>query len=298
MTRVFMTAGLLVVALFSPVPVAAQGGASEGLHAPVANECATPRAGWIWCDDFEQDRLAQYFEYDAAGGRFARVAGVGVGGSFGMRARWSAVGEVEAGALHLAMGKTPQAYFKPVDGGTAVYREIFWRVYLKLQPGWRGGGANKLSRAISFASPRWGEAMIAHVWSGNDQDANYLALDPASGTDELGLLQAAQYNDFAKLRWLGYTRAATPLFAESAVGQWYCIEAHARLNDPDQSNGVFELWVNGMPDARKAGLNWVGTLTTYGINAVFLENYWNAGAVQPEERNFDNFVVSTQRIGC
>jgi hypothetical protein len=291
-------AWLPLIAQCISAPASAQGAPGGGAPVPLTNECATPRPGWIWCDDFEQDRLGKYFEYDAAGGRFVRAAGVGVGGSFGMRARWNAVGEVEAGALHLAMGKTPQAYFKPVDAGTAVYREIYWRTYVKLQPGWRGGGANKLSRAISFASREWGEAMIAHVWSGNEGDATYLALDPASGTDQLGLLQAARYNDFAKLRWLGYTRGSTPMFAEFAVGQWYCVEAHARLNDPGQTNGVFDLWINGTPDARKGDLNWVGDFRTYGINAVFLENYWNAGAVQPEERYFDNFVVSTARIGC
>src|SRR6266498_4072720 len=38
-----------------------------------ASECAAPRAGWIWCDDFEQDRLSKYFEYDNAGGNFGRA---------------------------------------------------------------------------------------------------------------------------------------------------------------------------------------------------------------------------------
>ena len=63
----------------------AQVGADEH-RSPHVSECATPRAGWIWCDDFEQDRLGKYFEYSDAGGNFVRVAGVGVGGSFGMRA--------------------------------------------------------------------------------------------------------------------------------------------------------------------------------------------------------------------
>lgn len=281
---------LAVVALgISPVIAAPRGGTD--------NECSTLRPGWIWCDDFEQDRLRQYFEYDSARGSFVRVPGVGVGGSFGMRARW-ATGQVEAGSLHLAFGKRPAGYFKPVDDGTAIYRDVFWRVRVRLQPGWRGGGANKLSRAISFASRDWAEAVIAHVWSGNERDANYLALDPASGTDEFGVLATSKYNDFAKLRWLGYTRGTTPLFADSSVGRWYCVEAHAKLNDPGQSNGVFELWIDGKLDARKDGLSWAGSFSDYGINAVFLENYWNAGAAQPEERYFDNFVVSTARIGC
>src|SRR5207247_6478799 len=63
-----------------------------------AGECATPQAGWLWCDDFEQDRLASYFEYDSSGGSFVRAGGVGVGGSAGMRNRFS-VGRVSAGVL-------------------------------------------------------------------------------------------------------------------------------------------------------------------------------------------------------
>src|SRR5256886_7643864 len=43
--------------------------------APVA-ECATPTPGWIWCDDFEQDRLGRYTFYTDPGS-LMRVAGVG-----------------------------------------------------------------------------------------------------------------------------------------------------------------------------------------------------------------------------
>jgi len=262
------------------------------------SECSSPRAEWVWCDDFEQDRLAQYFEYDSAGGAFTRTSGVGVGGSVGMRARF-ATGQTSVGSLHLALGKTPQGYFRAVDQGQVPRRELYWRLYLKNQPGWTGGGGDKLSRALSFASPTsWAEAMIAHVWSGMGADANFLLLDPASGTDTLGVLQTVQYNDWQHMRWLGQSRSAMPLFDSNHVGQWYCIESHVRLNDPGQSNGVFELWLDGTSQARRTGLNWVGAFTAYGINAVYVENYWNAGSPQAQERYIDNFVVSTQPIGC
>ena len=80
-----------------------------------------------------------------------------------------------------------------------------------------------------------------------------------------------------------------------ARGKWYCVEAHARLNDPGRSNGVFELWIDDRPEVRHSGM---GRFQDYGINAVYLENYWNDGAPQPEERYFDNVVVSRQRLGC
>ena len=265
----------------------------------VAGECASPQTGWIWCDDFESDRLSSYFEYDNAGGDFVRAASVGRNGSYGMRARWSTTGQVGAGSLHLAFGKTPDpTTFRPVDAGTLVYRDIYWRMYVRTQPGWTGGSAVKLSRAIAFANANWAEAMIAHVWGDDASASPYLDLDPVRGTDVSGNLLTTTYNDFNNFTWLGLVHGSRPLFANNQAGNWFCVEAHAKLNDAGQSNGVFETWINDTLDARASGLNFLGSYSAFGINAVFFENYWNAGAAQPEERYFDNLVVSTQRIGC
>lgn len=261
------------------------------------NECAAPKPEWIWCDDFDEDRLASYFEVDPAKGSIARVAGVGNGGSSGIRTRF-AKGQVSAGSLKLAFGRTPAPYFRPVDGGTADYRDLYWRFYVRNQPGWTGGGGHKLSRMTVFATESWAQAMIAHVWSAQAPNQNYLLLDPASGTDPQGNLRTTVYNDFAKIRWLGALRGSTALFDGSHVGAWYCVESRVRLNDAGQSSGVFELWLNGGLQARAGRLNWLGSYASYGLNAVVLENYWNGGSPAAQERFFDNFVVSTQRIGC
>jgi hypothetical protein len=263
-------------------------------------ECDAPRPGWIWCDDFEKDRLSSYFQYAPVDGGFVRRPGAGYGGSVGMRARFSRKGQVQAGFLHIAIGKTPSPYFRPVDAGTARYREIYWRHLIKFQAGWIGAGGNKMSRAQVIVNTRWAQAMIGHVWSGiiSEGEPYRLGLAPASGTDESGTVRTTEYNDFARFRWLGTAWSRTPIFDQMHVGKWYCIEAHARLNDPGRSNGIFELSINGAPEARVDRLNWQGGYSDYGINTVFLENYWNDGSPQPQERYFDNFIVSTQRIGC
>src|SRR5437870_386566 len=62
--------------------------AAQGPIVPAIAECAASRPEWIWCDDFETNRLASYFEYSNNGGRFVRASGVGVGNSFGMSARY------------------------------------------------------------------------------------------------------------------------------------------------------------------------------------------------------------------
>jgi hypothetical protein len=41
---------------------------------PPPSGCANPQAGWIWCDDFEQDRTSSYFEYIPENGSFTRTA--------------------------------------------------------------------------------------------------------------------------------------------------------------------------------------------------------------------------------
>jgi hypothetical protein len=202
--------------------------------------------------------------------------------------------------LHLAIGRTPQAYFAPADAGTADYREIYWRVYVKNQSGWTGGGAAKLTRAMIFASSTsWAQAMFAHVWSGDTGPTDpALMLDPARGTDANGVLLTTGYNDFAHMTWLGHAYGTNQIFAGAKLGQWHCVESHVKLNDAGQSNGTNDLWVDGVLDASRTGLNWVGSFNAYGINAIFLENYWNTGSPASQDRFMDNFVVSTQRIGC
>jgi hypothetical protein len=264
---------------------------------PSTGECANPDPAWIWCDDFEEDRLSSYFEYNDYGGDFVRADGVGVDGSWAMRAHFDA-DQVSGGWLHLAVGKTPDAYIDPVDEGTAIYRDLYWRVYLRNQSGWIDQCGDKLSRVTSLVSPDWAQAMIAPVWSGCDpSNQEYLVVEPVSGTDASGDVQTTGYNDDPNLRYLGPDRGETPIFDEAHVGEWYCVEAHVRLNDPGASNGVFEMWIDGSLDARATDLNWVGDYQEYGINAVFLENY-NGGSPQAQDRFMDRFVVSTERIGC
>ena len=261
--------------------------------------CANPGAGWLWCDDFEVDRTrAGYFEYDAANGSFLRESGSGRNSGYGMHSHF-APGQINGGSLKIAIGRTPDPYFRPVDAGTANYREIYWRVYMNNAPTWRGGFGYKMSRATVLNGSDWSQAAFAHVWGANNTTDNRLFLDPASGTDAAGNVVTHGYNDFPNMRWLGSAASLTPITDIAHIGRWYCVEAHARLNDPGQSNGAFELRIDGVLEAQRTGMNWVGAYNNYGWNAILLENYWNApGATQANDRYFDDFVVSTQPIGC
>lgn len=265
-----------------------------------ADECANWQAThteWIFCDDFEDNtalvRQGRYFEYDNNSGDFIPLSGAGLNGSTGMRALWQA-GEVNAGGLKLAFGRNPSAYMNKGIRSTENFREVYYRMYLKTQSGW-SGYPYKLSRATIITGNDWSQAMIAHLWS---DPGTALSVDPVRCVDSSGNIACVGYNDFAHMTWLGAQAGPTPVFDSANSNRWFCIEAHVKLNDPGQSNGVNEFWVDGKLEVRKSNLDFVNTYNAYAINAIFFENYWNTGSPKEQERYFDNIVVSTQPIGC
>jgi hypothetical protein len=276
-------AALIIAAIFLGMSVA---------HSvePFCPNGSVPNPNVIWCDDFDDgiSPSQKYFEYDNNKGDFVPVAGQGLNGSVAMQAKWQ-TGEVGAGAIKRTFGRSP---INSQSHSDTDFREIYWRQYLRMQPGWT---PNKLSRATVIATSKWAQAMIAHLWDG---PGAVLALDPASGVNAAGQLTTIQYNDFANLRWLGSAPGVTPVFSSQLADQWLCVEAHVKLNTPGASDGIFRFWINGKLESSKNNLNWVGIWQDYGINAVFFENYWNGGAPAQRIRYFDNIVISTQPIGC
>lgn len=268
--------------------------------AAYADECAnkTSHPEWIFCDDFEDNtamvRQGRYFEYDNNAGDFVPLAGAGLNGSTGMRALWQQ-GEISAGGMKLAFGKNPASGMDKGIRSTENFREIYYRMYLKNQSGWTGSPA-KLSRATIITGNDWSQAMIAHLWS--DDSNTTLSVDPVRCVDPNENVICSGYNDFAHMTWLGLLAGSTPIFDSAYSNRWYCIEAHVKLNDAGQSNGIHEFWIDGKLEARRASLNFVNSFSAYGINAILFENFWNAGSVKQQERYFDNIVVSTQPIGC
>lgn len=266
------------------------------------NVCGNMEDGWIFCDDFESDDPLRdrYFDYGDSDEGFT-VEEVGRGGGKGMRAIFEE-GEVSAGNIKLAFGRHEiESIADQSVMNDRNFNEIYWQIDLCHEADWSGGGGHKFVRTTTLLEG-WAQGHIAHIWSMGGDEHHYLGQDPASGIDEEGKLVTTRYNDFENLRWLGSNRGSTPLFNSDSVGKWYRIEGHVKLNTPGKSDGVFEFWIDGELQGRRDNFNWHSTWNedpeNYGINAIFVENYWNnPGSVQRQERYFDNLVVSTKRIG-
>jgi len=243
-----ITLPLVLLAVAIPAPALAQTECDDwqtpapALAQTECDDWQTLHPDWIFCDDFDEGtslvRDGRYFEHDDDGGEFVVVDGVGLGGSHGMRTLWQA-GEVGAGSLKLGFGRNPSGYMNRDIRPNEDFREVYYRMYLKMQEGWVGNPI-KLSRATVIAASDWSQAMIAHVWEGSGET---LGIDPVRcvGSDD-GVV-CVGYNDFAHMSWLEYQSGSTPIFSTGYDGQWYCVEAHVRLNDPGLANGIQEFWI-------------------------------------------------------
>lgn len=281
----FIAAPLLIVTFAAPLAAFAR-----------PAECTNwqqQHPDWIWCDDFETDSALErdYFDVDRQSGRFGVDNSTAFGGSASLKATYQ-TGVQDAGGLKLSFGKTPVSPTRLTDQN---FNDVYWRFYMKLSPNWTGN-AMKLSRATIFVASNWSQAAIGHLWEDNET-GNGLGLDPVSGVVG-STVQTTKYNDFDHMTWLGKANGTTPIYSAAYVDKWICIETRMKLNTPGASDGQMSLWIDGKLDAQASNLNFRGSYTTYGINAILLENYINSGAPRIQSRNFDNFVVSRTRIGC
>lgn len=242
----------------------------------------------IWFDDF--DETASQDRYAEKSGEIVETARFGLeGGSLEMRYPKGSRG---IGGRKVFFGDSP-THRPQVVRAEESFDDVYWRIYVKHPHDWMGGGPAKLSRATSLVPPGWRQAMIAHVWSSGEA----LTLDPASGVQANSVV-TTRYNDFDNLRWLGNKPVSEfKLHGEDGAGWWVCVEARAKLNTPGQKDGINQLWIDGRLEAERRNLDWRGGFRERGINAVFLEAYWNSGSPVDQSRWIDNFVVSTRPIG-
>ncbi len=241
-------------------------------------------ASTIWYDDFDGAEKP----YTEAQGPV--VSSEAYGGSGRSMLSQYDQGSRGVGNRKVLFGDSPSG--KVVRRGES-FDDVYWRIYVKHQVGWQGGGPDKLSRATSMTSPNWTQAMISHVWSSGEA----LTLDPATGVKQ-GEIVTSRYNDFDHLRWLGNRPASRFLIhSTDEAGRWVCVEARAKLNSPGKKDGINQLWIDGRLEAERVNLDWRGDYDRHGINAVFLESYWNDGSPVTQSRWMDNLVVATEPIG-
>lgn len=293
--RTMMLLGMGVLLL--PSSAAAGGGQESDAPriesiVPAAKQPHEGDPAVLWYDSFDgpESVQEQYLEYQAGSPGSKRSEKEALGGAGRSMELHYAKGSQGVGGRKIVFGDCP--FGKPLRKGEK-FTDIYWRIYVKHQKGWTGAPA-KMSRATGFVSGQWNQAFILHVWSGKGPT---LTLDPARGVRD-GQVVTTKYNDFANLKWLGNSPSgAFPIHATEESGRWVCVEARLKLNTPGKNDGIASLWVDGVLDTERTGMDFRESYDARTINAVMLEAYWNDGSPADQYRWYDDFVVSTKPIG-
>lgn len=288
-----------------PDPGANDDGGTTGVGGTAA-PCPDPLPeSWIFCEDFEDlsDPSETFFEYADADGAFTLVDGVGASGQRSMVASYTE-GREDAGLVLVSIGESPiDQGVRPAHAVDGRFDEIWWRFRVRTQADWPGFGPGRLTRAMSFASPDWSEAFVAHVRSAaSREDADLLGPTleavPETCIDEDAQVACAGYDDEGGLESLGGLVGQSPIFSAESAGEWHCVEVHMAINTIGQADGVLEFFVDGQLENGRSDLDWRGAWNAYGINAVAIENFWPGGAPAPLRRWIDDLVIATDEIGC
>jgi hypothetical protein len=180
-----------------------------------------------------------------------------------------------------------QALFTPTNGYGLItrwfmpgYDEVFVKFYVMFQEGFKnqrsdGAGMHFLvvcGNNINDSRSCWGKPAIVP----NGADYVYAGLDPEEVS--LPTLQPLSFYTY----WPGMTCCygnvqfqPSPKVAP-ATGQWQEVVFHIKLNTPGQSDGLQEVWLNGVKKLSQQNMRW-RTTTDLRLNEVRFDNYMPGG---------------------
>lgn len=233
-----------------------------------AGECdnwQTAQPNWLWCDDFEASTtLAQRYE-DVSISGMSVIGGNGLLGSKALTQHYIK-GQVDAGWV---------VKYKP----EGFPDHIFYRYYHKFDSGFTRF-PQKASRVGYRDHSTWSEVFRAHSW---------LTETGSLTTDVL-----AKNSTQTTFGWLPLA-TANYSFAPH-LNEWVAIEVEIKLNTPGKTDGLHRTWISDQLAIERLNVDFRGN-TGDKINEVMLDTYWNESSPGSLNRHYDNFVISTEKIG-
>ena len=237
-----------------------------------AGECDNWQANhpeWLWCDGFEtQDTLTVNYQ-DVSTNGMSVVTGEAFEGTHSLGQIYSQ-GQVDAGWI-----------IRVSDGGFPDH--VFMRWYHKFEAGFQGFPEKMARIRYRMRSGDWSSPYAVHCWLETD---GVLALDVAA-------TNSTQANSGG---WLPIARSSFSFADAKNIGRWICFEMEVKLNTPGATDGLYRLWADDSLIVERTNVDLRGA-TTYKINEMMLDCYWNEGSPKAQSRYYDNLVISTQKIG-
>jgi hypothetical protein len=224
---------------------------------------------WLWFDGFEtQDTLTVNYQ-DVSSNGMSVVTGEAFEGTHSMRQSY-ALGQVDAGWI-----------IRVSDNGFPDH--VFMRWYHKFEAGFQGFPPKMARIRYRLRSGDWSSPYAVHCWLETD---GVLALDVAA-------TNSAQANSAG---WLPIARSSFSFADARNIGRWICFEMEVKLNTPGATDGLYRLWADDSLIVERSTVDLRGA-TTFKINEMMLDCYWNEGSPKTQSRYYDNLVISTRKIG-
>lgn len=222
---------------------------------------------WLWCDDFESSQALDTRYEDVSLAGFGQSTEDAYQDQGSLKQAYT-VGQVDAGWV-----------IKVNNSGFPDH--VFYRYYHKF-PSDYTVFPPKLSRiGYRQRGTTWQNIFKVHTWLKNDGEVTLDVLAKNSSQ--------ANSSGYLSVRNSGFTLAAKS-------GEWVAIEVEVQLNTPGRSDGLYRLWIDGNLLIEALNIDLRGN-TNDKINEVTLDTYWNGGATGALNRYYDNFVISTAKIG-
>jgi hypothetical protein len=202
------------------------------------------------------------------------------------------------------LGRKLGDYRSKDDARGPGHEELFVRYYQRFDPDYaptRNHGANLGGRDVTRPDS-W------TVGQANTRDVSahgyfYSGLQPYSEKNPM-YWGFYSYHLDKRDAWGDDYRPTAGEKKEIAIGRWYCLERHMKLNsvDPVKADGVEELWVDGELALRRDGLRF-RRVPEIRISYLAFEVYYHDVPARYTEQHpikvyYDNLVVATERIGC
>ncbi len=216
---------------------------------------------WLWFDDFESGAALKtnYQDVDTSG--FSVVTTDAVSGTRALRQHYTS-GMVGAGWI-IRVSK---------EGFPS---HLFMRYYHKFEDGFSGFPEKMARVRYRQRSGDWASTFSVNYWI----NSNLVVADVK-----------------AKSGWLPIAKSNFSFADEANIGRWVCFEMEVLLNTPGKKDGLYRMWADDELIVERLNVDLRGSDSCL-INEVMLDCYWNGGSPKEQNRYFDNFVISTQKIG-
>ncbi|HEX2958329.1 MAG TPA: hypothetical protein VHO70_15955 [Chitinispirillaceae bacterium] len=223
---------------------------------------------WLWFDDFESSKTLKENYQDIGD------AGLGI-------STIDAFEGTHSLAQHYDSGQVDAGWIIRVNN-EGFPSHLFMRWYHKFENGFDGLPPKMARMRYRQRNGDWKSTYAVHCWIDNGLVVADVTAKKSSQANNTGYLPIAKSNFSFK--------------NPENIGRWICFEMEVLLNKPGAADGIYRIWADDSLIIERKNVDLRGSDST-PVNEVMLDCYWNGGSPKAQNRYYDNFIISTKKIG-